>query len=136
MLFEGASTYTVDRLRWIPEIGIDDQGKWISISQAIEDTGMDPSTVRDACNAGKLVARKDRNGQWQIRLKSWTKFVERYRYGKLGTRTGRWWTAQELEVIDSGISIAFAARLLNRSYGAVKVKRSKRRTSATLHAAP
>jgi len=49
-MFEGL---TIKRnLSWIPEVGINDKGKFITVREAIDGTHIDQSTVRRANSAG------------------------------------------------------------------------------------
>lgn len=110
--------------RWIPHIWIDDKMKFIPVHQAEKETGIHRTTIIERIISGDLIGEK-RGFYWFLRLKSYQKLVETYRYGKIGMNTGKWWTPDELEILKTGLSHKKVAKLLNRSYQSIKVKRCK-----------
>ncbi|MCG8640915.1 MAG: hypothetical protein MI862_14365, partial [Desulfobacterales bacterium] len=76
---------------FIPGCHNDDQGKWVDLARVVRETGIDRSTIIKRIKSGKLKGEKAGH-RWHMRLKDYQKLVETYRYGKLQTRTGIWWT--------------------------------------------
>lgn len=111
-------------LNYIPGSGIDDQNKWVTVSYAVKHSGIDRSTFRKKIDDKEAIGCKI-NGVWCIRLKSFTKIIENYRYGTLRTRTGHWWTKQEKDILLSDFPIEYIMKLTNRSYRSIITKRSK-----------
>ena len=109
---------------FIPGYYDDDQGKWVSVSRAAAETGIDRTSIIQRIKDGGLYGLKV-NGRWIIRLSSYQKLVETYRYGKLKTNTGSWWTKEEKETLNSKLSHKEVAKKLKRSYNSVKVMRCK-----------
>jgi len=109
---------------------IDDRGQELALAECIRLTGIDRATwlahIRKWRNWRKT-CRKDEKGRWLLRLRSVQTVILKYRYGRLGTRTGKRWNDQELSVLALPVSHAEAAAALNRSYDSVKVKRCKER---------
>lgn len=81
-------------LDWIPQIGIDDNGKYITVRQAIDGTHIDQSTVRRAILRGEIQGQKIK-GLFHLRLASYTRWAtQKYKYTKKAAfhgRNGRWW---------------------------------------------
>ncbi len=113
---------------YIPDVGVDDKDVAIKVSRAAREAGIHRTTIIRAITKGKGLGWKS-GGSWLIRVKSYQKLVEGYRYGKLHTKTGHRWNQAEIAVIMSDMPHAEAARLLNRSYSAVKTKRCKLKAS-------
>jgi len=101
-----------------------DNGRWVSVAQAATLTGIHRTTLIERMKRAPNNAMKV-GSRWYLRLTFLTKIVETYRYGKLGTRNGKWWSDEELQVIAKPLHHLQAAQMLDRSYNAVKVKRSK-----------
>ena len=106
---------------------IDDLGQEIPLAECIRLTGIDRATWLAHMRGWWGTCRKDKNCRWFLRLKSVQTMILNYRYGRLGTRTGKRWTPQEISGLALPVSHAEAAAALNRSYGSVKVKRCKER---------
>ncbi len=111
-------------LDWIPQIGIDDNGKYITVRQAIDGTHIDQSTVRRAILRGEIKGQKIK-GRFHLRLASYTRWViGRYKYTKKAAfdgRNGRWWRKLELKLIYSKMPICEIMEKTGRSYRAVVV---------------
>ena len=102
----------------------DDQFRWISVAEAECLTGIHRTTILERMNKAPHLTLKE-GMRWYLRLKLLTRIVVTYRYGKLKTRNGRWWNEDELNILSGPLSHRVTACLLNRSYDAIKVKRSK-----------
>lgn len=93
----------------------------ILLSEAIKKTGLDRTTLRPFCQID--------NGRLFIPLESLAKFIVKYRHGSLSHNTGKKWTKNEEKELVKLQSIRETSLSVNRSYDAVKVKRSKRKNN-------
>lgn len=120
-------------LDWIPQIGIDDNGKWITTRQAIDGTHIDQSTVRRAILRGEIQGQKNK-GRFYMRLASYTRWVTgQYKYTKKAAfdgRNGRWWRKWELKLIYTTMTIREIMEKTGRSYRAVVLARNRLRVNA------
>lgn len=132
--FPGADGLSVKtNLNWIPEAGVTDNGKLISIRDAIAGTHIDQSTVRRAVATGAIQGLKIK-GRYHVRLASYTRWVTRtYKYTKKAAfsgRNGRWWRKWELRLVYSDAPIREVVEKTGRSYRAVVIARNRLRVNA------
>lgn len=117
-------------LNYIPSVGIDDQNKTFFLSAFCKEIGVDKSSMIEAIYRNKAWlnrgwAYKNNDNRWVVRLIIATKFIEKYRYGKLNTRNGKKWNRKEIETLYSKAEHQVIADKVNKSFGAVKTMRSK-----------
>lgn len=129
-MFEGL---TIKRnLSWIPEVGINDKGKLITVREAIDGTHIYQSTVRRAILRGEIKGQKIK-GRFHLRLASYTRWAtQKYKYTKKATfhcRNGRWWKRWELQLIYSNKTIREIMEKTGRSYRAVVIARNRLRVN-------
>jgi len=117
-------------LSYIPGATIDDNNQWLKVISFCKEAGVDSrNIIRQMKNNKKWNKwgwiKKDERGHWWIRLKAATKFIENYRYGKLGTKNGQWWSEEEIEILNTRLSHKRISEIIGRNITAIKVKRSK-----------
>lgn len=108
----------------------DDLFTWISVAKAERLTGIHRTTILEHAKKSPHLALKV-GPRWHLRLKLLTRIIRIYRYGKLGTRNGRWWREEELRLLECPLSHREVAQKLDRSYSAIKTKRSKMKCNHT-----
>jgi len=111
-------------LRGIIALYDDDLFKWVAVSEAEQLTGIHRTTILWYMKKNPCLGQKMK-GKWYLRLKLLSKIILKYRYGELGTRNGKRWEEDELSFLYSPLSHREASQKLNRSYNAIKTKRSK-----------
>jgi hypothetical protein len=107
---------------YLPGVGIDDRGKWVPMSLTARESGINRRTLQNAINRGAIVAQKDVRGVWMLRLRSFTKWFERYR------KSPRW-SARDLEILWLPLTSAEVAKVLRRSERSIRIKRCRLRIS-------
>lgn len=118
-------------LRWIPDCGIDDQCRWVTVPEAEAQTGIDRTTIL-RYRSKRGYAFQKINYRWYLRLRALTKIVEGYRYGVLGKQTGNWWSKEELQLLfNKDLTHTDAMRKINRSYRSICTLRFKLGVTST-----
>jgi len=117
-------------LSFLPCAAIDDNNKWLKMALFCKEAGIDQRNMLRQVSANKKWnkwgwIKRDQKGHWWIRLKAATKFIENYRYGKLKTNQGHWWSLEDLEILQTRLSHRRVSEIIDKNINAVKIKRSK-----------